>query len=49
MDTTSALPTLADRVLAGDLRAIARASSVIEDESDASAALVTRAAPTSSA
>jgi LAO/AO transport system kinase len=45
MDTTSASPTLADRVLAGDLRAIARAISIIEDESDASAALVSRLFP----
>jgi GTPase len=45
MDTTSASATLADRVLAGDLRAIARAISVMEDESDASAALVSRLFP----
>jgi LAO/AO transport system kinase len=45
MDTTSAPPTLADRVLAGDVRAIARAISVVEDESDASAALVSRLFP----
>jgi LAO/AO transport system kinase len=45
MDTTSARPTLTERVLAGDLRAIARAISVVEDESDASAALVSRLFP----
>jgi LAO/AO transport system kinase len=45
MDTTSAAPTLADRVRAGDLRAIARAISVVEDESDASEALVSRLFP----
>ena len=38
MDTTTAAPGLAERVLAGDVRAIARAISVVEDESEASAA-----------
>ena len=36
----TASPSLADRVLAGDARAIARAMSIIEDESPAAAALV---------
>jgi LAO/AO transport system kinase len=45
METTSGAPGLADRVLSGDTRAIARAISVVEDESDASAALVSRLFP----
>jgi LAO/AO transport system kinase len=45
MGTTTAAPDLASRVLAGDVRAIARAISVVEDESDASARLVARLFP----
>ncbi len=45
MDTTAAASDLADRVLSGDVRAIARAISVIEDESGASAQLVSRLFP----
>ena len=45
MDTTAAASDLADRVLSGDVRAIARAISVVEDESDASAQLVSRLFP----
>jgi LAO/AO transport system kinase len=45
MGTTTAGPDLADRVLAGDVRAIARAISVVEDETDASARLVSRLFP----
>jgi LAO/AO transport system kinase len=45
MGTTRAGPDLADRVLAGDVRAIARAISVVEDETDASARLVSRLFP----
>jgi LAO/AO transport system kinase len=45
MDTTTAAPRLVERVLAGEVRAIARAISIVEDESDASAALVSRLFP----
>ncbi len=45
MGTTTAVPDLADRVRSGDVRAIARAISVVEDESDASALLVSRLFP----
>jgi LAO/AO transport system kinase len=45
MDSTTAAPDLANRVLTGDVRAIARAISVVEDESDASALLVSRLFP----
>jgi LAO/AO transport system kinase len=45
MGTTTGAPDLADRVLSGDVRAIARAISVVEDESDASAQLVSRLFP----
>jgi LAO/AO transport system kinase len=45
MGTTTAAPDLAERVLSGDVRAIARAISVVEDESDASAQLIARLFP----
>ena len=45
MDATTGASRLADRVLAGEVRAIARAISMVEDESDASAALVSRLFP----
>jgi LAO/AO transport system kinase len=45
MGTTTTAPDLAERVLAGDVRAIARAISMVEDESDASALLVSRLFP----
>jgi LAO/AO transport system kinase len=45
MDTTTAASRLAERVLAGEVRAIARAISIVEDESDASATLVSRLFP----
>jgi LAO/AO transport system kinase len=45
MDTTPAPPGLAERVLSGEVRAVARAISIVEDESDASAGLVSRLFP----
>jgi LAO/AO transport system kinase len=45
METTPAAPGLAERVLSNETRAVARAISVVEDESDASAALVSRLFP----
>jgi LAO/AO transport system kinase len=45
MGTSTAAPGLAERVLSGDVRAVARAISVVEDESDASAHLISRLFP----
>jgi LAO/AO transport system kinase len=45
METTPAAPGLAERVLSNETRAVARAISVVEDESDASADLVSRLFP----
>ncbi len=42
MDATTSPARLAERVLAGDVRAIARAISIVEDESEASALLVSK-------
>ncbi len=45
MDATTPAARLAERVLAGEVRAIARAISIVEDESDASALLVSQLFP----
>jgi LAO/AO transport system kinase len=45
MDTTTPPARLAERVLAGEIRAIARAISIVEDESEASALLVSTLFP----